>query len=127
MGSAKEIGSSRMAAMFAQHVQAAARAVQGVPDTSDARSHAAALRGVRKAVVVASADERKDTGHVVISHKGVPVPVTAFEAYMFDWFGKDSAAIPTGVFATAVILASGLFSLQQKKQANQQYAMRSRV
>jgi hypothetical protein len=32
-----------------------------------------------------------------------------------------------GVFATAVILASGLFSLQQKKQANQQYAMRSRV
>ncbi len=55
------------------------------------------------------------------------VRITAFEAFMFEWFGKDSAVIPLGVFMTSCILASGLFSMQQKNRVNQQYAMRSRV
>ena len=55
------------------------------------------------------------------------VQISGFEAFMFNYFGKDSPVIPGGVFITTCILASGLFSLQQKNRANQQYAMRARV
>lgn len=59
--------------------------------------------------------------------KNRQVQISGFEAFMFNYFGKDSPVIPGGVFITSCILASGLFSLQQKNRANQQYAMRARV
>lgn len=55
------------------------------------------------------------------------VEISAIEAFFFNYFGKDSPVIPGGVFITSCILASGLFSLQQKNRSNQQYAMRARV
>ena len=53
--------------------------------------------------------------------------ISGFEAYLFYAFGKDSPVIPLGAFVTSCILASGLFSLQQKNRSNQQYFMRGRV
>lgn len=114
-----------------QNLRAAARSVQGGLDDQDRAGSRPALGlslqvCARPAVTIASPTEAK-SGHIVISHKGEEVSVSAFEAYMFDWFGKDSAVIPMGVFLTSVILGSGLLSLQQKNRVNQQYAMRSRV
>lgn len=111
-------------ASLAHHLKAAACAVQGRTNSSsatlDKRSRVAAIRGAP--ITVASPAEPAPPGYVMNG-----VEITAVEYYMFDLFGKDSAVIPLGVFMTSIILASGLFSLQQKNRANQQYAMRSRV
>jgi len=117
-------------ASLASHLKAAAAAAQRPTRQAaqDERQRAARLRGpaggratASQAIAVASPEE-EGGGHVMNG-----VRISAFEAYMFEWFGKDSAVIPLGVFMTSCILASGLLSMQQKNRVNQQYAMRSRV
>jgi len=112
-----------------QHMRAAASAVQSPATAFEAsgneRSRVATLRtnssAVRNSSIrVASANE---AGGYVMNG----VEISAIEAFFFNYFGKDSPVIPGGVFITSCILASGLFSLQQKNRSNQQYAMRARV
>jgi len=94
----------------------------------DERRRMASMRGATpqraasSAITIASPSEPDPKGHVMNG-----VEISGFEAFMFDYFGKDSAVIPLGVFMTSIILFTGLFSLQQKNRVNQQYAMRSRV
>jgi hypothetical protein len=118
-------------ASLVSYLKTAAAAVQRPTHkgAQDERQRAARIRGpvgqrnatASPAIAIASPDEQGS--HNVMNG----VRITTAEAYLFDWFGKDSAVIPLGVFMTSLILASGLFSMQQKNRANQQYAMRSRV
>ncbi|KAJ1492928.1 hypothetical protein T484DRAFT_1930153 [Baffinella frigidus] len=93
--------------VFGSKIQAAARAVQGAAPRAPQSTQR------RAAVVVPSAAEE--------------IHVTSFEVFMFNYFGKDSAVIPGGIFITAVVLASGMASMSTGNQANQQTFMRARI
>ncbi len=93
----------------------------------------------------------KHNAIIVPSSKEEPVKLSQLDQFLFQNFGKDSPVIPVGVYSprlshvfqfskynvlthycagvgvTAVILVSGLFSLQANNKPQQQMFMRMRV
>ncbi len=83
------------------------------------RNSAAAVQGVKPA-------ERRP--QITVPSAGETVVISKMDAMLIEALGKDSPAIPMGVFATGVILLSGLGAFNNNtSKARQQTFMRMRL
>mmetsp|Transcript_16236 Transcript_16236/g.32557 ORF Transcript_16236/g.32557 Transcript_16236/m.32557 type:complete len:118 (-) Transcript_16236:41-394(-) len=84
------------------------------------RSSAASVQGVPKPA------ERRP--QITIPNANEGIVISKMDALLIDALGKDSPAIPMGVFATGVILLSGLGAFNNNtSKARQQTFMRLRI
>mmetsp|Transcript_17038 Transcript_17038/g.12092 ORF Transcript_17038/g.12092 Transcript_17038/m.12092 type:complete len:120 (-) Transcript_17038:104-463(-) len=93
-----------------------------MPMSQMIRSAAASVQGVQPA----RAAERRP--QIVVPSTAETVQISELDAQLIYYLGKDSPAIPMGVFATGVILLSGLASFNNNtSKRSQQTFMRARL
>mmetsp|Transcript_55056 Transcript_55056/g.112517 ORF Transcript_55056/g.112517 Transcript_55056/m.112517 type:complete len:120 (-) Transcript_55056:136-495(-) len=93
-----------------------------MPFANAMRSAAVAVQGRKQSPAPVAAQRQ-----IVVPAAKEEIQISALDAQLITYLGKDSPAIPMGVFATGVILLSGLVSFNNANAKMQQNFMRARI